>query len=516
MTAQHDDFFFPDRLAATDPTRVAYRIGDREITYAEMVQQSVRIARVLRGRGLERGSVVAIHLPNTVGLFEVAWAVMRSGFRLTTVSTRLNAADVAYILRDSGARAFVSCSELAEVATEAVAQIGADCLLLSLDGDLPGFEPLPDLLTDVPSQPLPDECEGGDLLYSSGTTGRPKGVASELAFAPLGTMSGSAPFLQQTWGFDESSVYLSPAPLYHSAPLRFSMTVQRFGGTVVVMPRFDAEAALRLIEQYGVTHTQMVPTMFVRLLALPEERRAAYDLSSLRAVIHAAAPCPPEVKRAMIAWVGPIVDEYYAGTENNLMTLIRAEEALARPGSVGRPILGTPHILDYDHRELPARQPGEIWSEGGIEFTYLNDPEKTAASRDDRGWSTVGDMGYLDEDGYLYISDRRADLIISGGVNIYPLESENVLIGHPAVADVAVIGVPHAELGAEVRAVVQLKPGYAEGEALAAELIDYCRAELSGYKCPRSVDFVVAVPRTPTGKLMRREVRDTYLTATGS
>ncbi|CAM3306134.1 AMP-binding protein [Nocardioides dubius] len=502
---------FPDDHAAADPQRTAYQIdGGRAVSYAELVDSSRRIARLLGERGLRRGDVVAILLPNMAGLFEVAWACQRSGLRYTAISNRLNAQDVAYILSDSGARELITCAELGELAGAALALLEAPPSAISVDGGLAGADALPELLETVGTEPLLEECEGTDLLYSSGTTGRPKGVAPQLTAAPLGQAPGIAPFLQETWEFGPDTVYLCPAPLYHSAPLRFSMAVQRFGGTVVVMERFDAARCLELIEAHQITHVQMVPTMFIRLLALEESVRSDARLSSLRAVIHAAAPCPPAVKQAMIAWLGPIVDEYYAGTENYLMTLIRSEEALRRPGSVGRPLIGSPRILGEDGELLGPGVSGEIWSEGGLEFSYLNAPEKTAASRNDRGWSTAGDLGYLDEDGYLYISDRRDDLIISGGVNIYPLEAENVLIGHEAVADVAVIGVPHPELGAEVRAVVHLAPGRQRGDDLEQQLIAYCQQALSRYKCPRSIDFVDSVPRTPTGKLMRREVRAAY------
>jgi long-chain acyl-CoA synthetase len=506
------DRCFPDWIAAEHPDRVAYILGDEAVTYRTLVDRSIKIAHLLRQLGLRRGDVVALLMPNIPGFLEVAWACQRSGLRYTAISSRLNGSEVAYILADSNASVLVSSAQLADLASASLDALPRDVHCLSVDGPIARFRELQPLMEQMPLDPAPDECEGVDLLYSSGTTGKPKGVEAPLSFLPIGTPTGSAPFLQRTWGFGEDSIYLSPAPLYHSAPLRFSMTVQRFGGTVIVMPKFDAVSALDLIERYRVTHTQMVPTMFVRLLQLPESVRAVYDTSSLRAVIHAAAPCPPAVKRAMIEWVGPIVDEYYSGTENNLLTFINSEQALNKPGSVGRPILGIPHILDAAGAEVPVGVPGEIWGEGGLEFAYLNDPEKTAASRNDRGWSTVGDLGYLDEDGFLYISDRRADLIISGGVNIYPLESENVLIEHPGVADVAVIGVPHGELGSEVKAVVQLRAGYQPSVATAEELLDFVRDRLSLFKCPRSIDFVAEIPRTPTGKLMRREVREGYLT----
>jgi fatty-acyl-CoA synthase len=315
------------------------------------------------------------------------------------------------------------------------------------------------------------------------------------------------------YGFGEDTVYLSPAPLYHAAPLRFSMTVHRLGGTTVIIDRFEASSCLELIERHRVTHVQMVPTMFVRLLRLPEEQRRRFDLSSLRAVIHAAAPCPPEVKAQMIDWLGPIVHEYYSATEIYLLTAIDSEDWLAHRGSVGRPLIGTAHIRDDDGRELPPGTPGVVWSEGGGAFEYHNDSEKTAASRNEHGWTTVGDIGYLDEEGYLYLTDRKADMIISGGVNIYPQEAENVLVTHPAVADAAVFGIPHDDLGEVVKAVVELLPTDRPPGEVEAELLAYCHERLAKYKCPRSIDFAEALPRHPTGKLYKRLLRDRYADA---
>lgn len=503
---------FPDWHAERTPDRIAYRLGDVAVTYAEMVDGSIRIANLLRERGLQRGDGVCILLPNMRGFFEIAWACQRSGLQYTAISTRLNVADAAYILQDSSSKALFASAETQEVAVAAAAQAPGVQQLFSLGGPVVGFDDLDELLPLVGAAAADDECEGHDLLYSSGTTGRPKAISLTPDYAPLGKNQGAGPWLQRTWDFGEETVYLSPAPLYHAAPLRFCMIQHRFGGSVIVMDKFDPVRALELIQEHRVSHTQMVPTMFVRLLRLPQEVRSAYDLTSLCAVIHAAAPCPPAVKRAMIEWLGPIVDEYYSSTESNLMTMILAEDALAHPGSVGRAIIGTPHILDDSGTEVAVGVDGNIWCEGGLDFVYRNDPEKTAAAHNLLGWTTVGDLGRLDEDGYLYLSDRRADLILSGGVNIYPQEAENVLIGHPAVSDVAVIGVPHEELGEQPYGFVELLPGHVPSDELAAELIDYCMASLSKFKCPRGLSFVQEFPRTPTGKLMRRELRDRFAT----
>jgi acyl-CoA synthetase (AMP-forming)/AMP-acid ligase II len=361
-----------------------------------------------------------------------------------------------------------------------------------------------------PSTPIRDEMEGDFLLYSSGTTGRPKGIKRALALAPMGQGPPAAvPFLQAL-GFASGDVYLCPAPLYHAAPLAWSMAAHRLGGTVVVMERFDPAECLALIERYHVTHAQFVPTMFVRMLKLPEEERSTWDVSSLEAVVHAAAPCPVDVKQAMIDWWGPIISEYYSATEGIGATFITAPDWLAHRGSVGKAMMGVAHILDDAGNELPSGEVGAVWFSGGVEFNYHNDPQKTAEATDARGYSTVGDVGYLDEEGYLYLTDRKAFMIISGGVNIYPQEAENVLINHPKVLDVGVIGVPDAEMGEAVKAIVQPADWDDAGPELEAELIAYCRDHLASYKCPRSVDFDKELPRLDTGKLYKKQLRARY------
>lgn len=527
---------FPDTFAAATPDKPAYIMADSGtvVTYRELVTAARGIAALLWARGLRHGDCVALLLENHEAFLQIVWAAQRIGLRYVTLSTRLLPEEIAYILSDSGARAlFTSPRHTDTAATAAAAAPGlrerfvagkapvatpptaftgdsAQPGTTTAANEPPGFEDLAAAVAAVPDTVRPDEREGVDLLYSSGTTGRPKGVVAALPLHQLGTPPGVANLLHQRWGIDADSVYLSPAPLYHAAPLRFTMTVHRHGGTAVIMERFDPTAALELIERYRVTHTQMVPTMFIRMLKLPEKQRLSHDVSSLRTVIHAAAPCPPETKRAMIDWLGPIVDEYYSSTENCLFTTITAAEWLAHPGSVGRAVLGTPHICDENGAELPPGETGTIWSEGGLAFEYLNDPDKTAASRNEHGWATVGDLGYLDPDGYLHLSDRRADLILSGGVNIYPREAENALAIHPKVADAAVFGIPHDELGEAVHAVVAPAPGITPGPELAEELLGYLRERLASYKCPRGIDFEDELPRHATGKLYKRLLRDRY------
>jgi long-chain acyl-CoA synthetase len=360
---------------------------------------------------------------------------------------------------------------------------------------------------------IDDESAGADLLYSSGTTGRPKGVMPVLPDGPIGAETPLTRMGMGLYGISADTIYLSTSPLYHAAPLRWAMAVQQIGGTVIVMERFDAEEALRLIERHRVTHATFVPTHFVRMLKLPEAARRHYDVSSLQAVVHAAAPCPIPVKHAMIDWFGPIVHEYYSGTESCGITALSSAEWLAKPGSVGRPVLGKVHIVDDAGVELSAGETGYVYFSGGPAFRYLNDPQKTADAHDARGWATLGDIGHVDADGYLFLTDRKSFMIISGGVNIYPQEIENLLVTHPAVADVAVIGIPDEEMGERVIAVVQPAPEAMPGDDLAADLIAFARSHLGGVKTPRRIDFVAELPREPTGKLMKRKLRDAYLEA---
>jgi long-chain acyl-CoA synthetase len=509
--------FFPDHYASEQPDKPAYVMaGSGEtISYRQLVERSRRAAHVMRALGAERGACVAIMMENHRRYLELAWAAQRAGLRYTAISPRLTASEVAYVLEDAGTRALFVSETTAPVAREAAQQASVVSARIAVDCDIAGFESYDRLLASHPATPLDDEAEGLEFLYSSGTTGRPKAIKAELSLNPIGTAPAIVPLFGGLYGFGRDTVYLSPAPLYHSAPLRFNMAVHRLGGTTIVMEKFDAASALELIERYGVTHVQMVPTMFIRMLRLADEERLGHDLSSLSAVIHAAAPCPIDVKREMIDWLGPIIYEYYSATEVYLLTAIDSEEWLAHPGSVGRARVGTPHVLDDEGNELPPGQAGTIWSEGGLSFEYHNAPQKTAESRNKRGWTTVGDVGYLDADAYLYLTDRKADMIISGGVNIYPQEAENVLVTHPAVADAAVFGIPHPDLGEEVKGVVQVAAGASPSHELKAELLCYCHQRVAKYKCPRTIDFVDQLPREPTGKLYKRLLRQRY-EATGA
>ena len=506
---------YPGTFAKTTPEKPAVimaRSGEI-VTYGELDARSNQLAHLFRDRGLQPGDGIAILMENNSSYHVVTWAAQRSGLYYTAMSSRLTIGEVEYIVNDCGAKAIVTSSELGAIADEMRDRMPAVHTRLMVGNPMEGYESFADAISSYPPDALPDEIEGSDLLYSSGTTGRPKGVKPKLrGVHPAASDHPMLLLLGALYGMTPADTYLSPAPLYHAAPLRFSMAVHRVGGTAVVMEHFDPVAALECIERFRITHSQWVPTMFVRMLKLPENGRSKFDVSSLKYAIHAAAPCPVPVKEQMIEWWGPVIYEYYAGTEGNGFVCCNSEEWLAHKGSVGKALLGQIHIVDDDGNELPAREIGTIYLGGSTEFEYHNDPEKTAASRHPRekGWSTLGDIGYLDEDGYLYLTDRQANMIISGGVNIYPQEAENVLTMHPKVVDVAVFGVPNEDFGEEVKAVVQPVDMAGAGPNLERELIAYCKEQLAPFKCPRSIDFEAELPRHPTGKLYKRLLKDRY------
>jgi long-chain acyl-CoA synthetase len=498
--------------AQKHPDKAAYIMAasGETVTYRQLDDQSNRIAQLFRSLGLKAGDHIALFQENNPRLFEICWGAQRSGLIYTAISSRLTAAEVEYIVSDCGARLFVTSHYLADKAAELAPLLRDMTNRYMIDGVIPGYASWEAAVAGQPAARIADETAGHDMLYSSGTTGRPKGVLPVVEPQPVDFDNPLLQITSKLYGMDENTVYLSPAPLYHAAPLRFNMSVMRLGGTSIIMENFDAEDYLRLIEKYRVSHTQVVPTMFVRFLKLPDEARLKYDVSSLKCAIHAAAPCPVPVKEKMIEWWGPIIWEYYGGTEGNGLTMCNSTEWLAHKGTVGRAVVGKLKICDDAGNELPTGESGTVYFADGRVFEYHNDPKKTAESRHPKGWSTLGDVGYVDADGFLHLTDRKAFMIISGGVNIYPQEAENLLINHPKVMDCAVFGVPNADFGEEVKAVVQPRNMADAGPAFAEELISYCKQHLSAIKCPRSIDFEAELPRHPTGKLYKRLLRDRY------
>lgn len=508
---------YPGLIAQTTPDKIAVTMADGSgsYTYAELDAAANRVSNLMRRHGLQVGDHVAICLENHPRFFEIVWGCHYAGLIYTACSSRLTSDELTYIVNDCAAKVFITSRYKSDQADEIMGAMPNVGLRLMLDGVIDGYDSYEDLVAAEPTTPLDDRIDGSDMLYSSGTTGRPKGVSLGKPQNPLGSPQSLVMLGQFLMGMNDSMVYLSPAPLYHAAPLRWNMTVHRIGGTSVIMEHFDPEDFLRHIESFGVTHTQTVPTMFVRMLKLPDDVRIRHETSSLQCVFHAAAPCPIEIKNRMIDWFGPIIHEYYAGSEGNGFVYCNSEQWLAKPGTVGQALSGILHVLDDEGNELGPNETGTIYFESPARFEYHNDPEKTKASQDPkgRGWTTLGDIGYIDEDKYLFLTDRKAFMIISGGVNIYPQESENVLINHPQVADVAVFGIPHEEFGEEVKAVVQpvtMPTTEEERNRLERELIAYCKQSLANVKCPRSIDFRPELPRHPTGKLYKRLLKDEY------
>ncbi len=502
----------PGLHAEKNPNKIAYIMADydRAVTYGELEADANRIAHLFRNLGYRPGDGIALFSENNEWYLKICWAAHRAGLYYTCISSYLTASEVDYIVGDCQARGFITSSAMSSVAAELRVMMEGVEHRFTVDGDMADYLPLQELIAEMPADMIDDPVEGSDMLYSSGTTGRPKGIRTVLSAEPYGHTPDGLTLITDLYRGNSDSVYLSPAPLYHAAPLRFNMAMLRIGATNVIMSRFDAELALKYIEKYRCSHSQWVPSMFVRLLKLPTELRNQFDLSSMRVAIHAAAPCPIPVKQSMIDWWGPIIYEYYAGTEGNGFTSITSEQWLQKPGSVGTAIRGVLHIEDADGKELGPGEEGVIYFSDSDSFEYHNDPEKTAASRNAKGWSTLGDIGYLDDDGYLFLTDRKAHMIISGGVNIYPQEVENLLVSHPDVLDAAVIGVPSEEFGEEVKAVVQPVSVLFDEMEMGEALLRYCRANLSKFKCPKSIDFVTKLPRHDNGKLFKRILKEKY------
>lgn len=485
------------------------------ISYQELDERSIQLAHLFYEQGLRRGDHIALFMENNMRYFEVVWAALRAGLYFTPVNRFLTADEAAYIINDCDAKILISSHYLKETAAQIPALLTKeDMLLLMTDGVIEGYEAYEDSIGRYQPEPPPEEPLGTFMLYSSGSTGRPKGIVHRLSKRTVDNYpeAGLAAF-SQLWKFNDKTVYLSTAPNYHSAPLLATISTQRLGGTVVMMPKFDAEKALAAVEEYKVTHAQWVPTMFNRMLKLPDEVRAQHDLSSLVCAIHGAAPCPKHIKEKMIQWWGPIVYEYYGASEGTGQTHITSQEWLKKQGSVGKAMLGVIHICDEEGTELPPGQSGTVYFEMPfVPFKYNNDDAKTQSAMHpvNKTWCSVGDVGYVDEEGYLFLNDRSNFMIISGGVNIYPQEIEDAILTHPEVADVAVFGIPNEEMGEEVKAVVQLEDTTKASDALAGTLIDFTREKIAHYKCPRTLDFMDQLPRLETGKLYKTQLKAKY------
>lgn len=507
---------YPGKYAQQDPDRAAIIMASsgETITYADYEARCNRLAHLFRANGLQRGDHYAIFMENNSHYVEACGAGERAGLYYTPINSFLKADELAYIVNNCLAQVLITSSAKADVAREAMASCPNIKLALIVDAE--GDETLKDYQAatkEFPATPIADETMGSAMLYSSGTTGNPKGILRPLPDEKPDAVLPHAQIAVAMWNYREGLTYLSPAPLYHAAPQAAVGQTIRLGGTAIIMEKFDAEMCLNLIERYKVTHSQMVPTMFSRILKLPEDVRNAADTSSLESIVHAAAPCPVPVKEKMIDWWGPIIHEYYSSTEGLGFAACNSEQWLAHKGTVGRVVAGVLHVLDEDGNKVPQGTPGELWFEKATEFEYFNNEEKTKESSSADGkMATVGDVGYLDEDGFLFLTDRSTFMIISGGVNIYPQETENLLITHPKVMDAAVIGVPNEDFGEEVKAVIQLVPEESgnAGAEMEAELIAFCEANLSKVKCPKSVDFTIELPRLPTGKLYKKKLRDAY------
>ena len=498
--------------AKATPDKPAIIMGNsgEVVSYRELDERSNQVAQLFRSLGLERGDHVGMMIENDRQFLEIVQGALRSGIIFTPVSTHLRKEETQYILENCGAKLFVGSKKLSAVAEELVRDIPAIKHFYMINGAVAGFDSWEEARGAMPTTPIEDECVGVPMLYSSGTTGQPKGVLTMNDMVDIHEVHPNMQAFADMFGIDANTVYLSPAPLYHAAPLHYNNLILAMAGTTVVMDKFDPENALQLIQDHKISHCQWVPIMFIRMLKLPAEVRQAYDVSSIKVAIHAAAPCPVEIKQQMIDWWGEVIFEYYAGSEGSGMTIIDSASWLTHRGSVGPAIVGEIHICDDEGNEVTPGEVGTVYFANGPKFEYHDEPEKTKKSYNARGWSTLGDVGYVDEDNFLYLTDRKNFMIISGGVNIYPQEIENLIITHDKVADVAVFGIPNEEFGEEVKAVVQPADWSHATDEVAHELLEWCKEHLSHVKVPRSIDFMEQLPRMENGKLYKRHLADAY------
>jgi long-chain acyl-CoA synthetase len=513
MTEQEGPYHIA-RYAQESPQRPALIMGatGQTVTFGELDRRSRQLARYLSAQGLARRDHLAVMMENNADYFTVCWAAQRLGLIYTPINWHLTAGEAAYIVENCEAKALIVSEKTRHIINAMTDNLPSIDVALTTGQPFGQFKNLNEAINGVEDGPDLGRHEGDVMFYSSGTTGRPKGITPKRGELEWGQLPPLTMYLRGAYGLGRDTVYLVPAPLYHAAALVWSMIVLRAGGLLIIMEKFDPLEALRLIGERRVTHAQFVPTMFVRMLRLSAAERSKHDLSSLKIIIHAAAPCSPQIKQQVIDWFGPIVHEYYAGSEGNGLTAVDSATWLAHRGTVGKPVVGQVHVVGDEGEVLPVGKDGLVYFSGGSDFEYYRDPDKTASAFNARGWSTLGDIGHVDEEGFLYLSDRRTDLIISGGVNVYPKETEDVLLQHPNVLDVAVIGVPNSDLGQEVKAIVELNAASVASPELANDMIAFCRERIAAFKCPKSIDFA-ALPRLPNGKMLKRELRDRYLKA---
>ncbi len=500
-------------IAAEEPGRLAVADPDgREVSYGELASLSNLYANGIRALGLQAGDGIAVALPNSIEFLGLYAAAMQIGLYFTPINWHLVGPEIAYIVNDSEASVFIAHDRFADIAQAAAKEIELPADRSFAVGDIQGFRPLDELVAGQTDDRPDDRTAGGPMQYTSGTTGRPKGVRRALTGLDPDESAGFAGLFLGLFGIKahDDHVHICGSPLYHTAPLVFGSSSINLGHSMVLIEKWTPEEMLRLIEKYRVTHSHMVPTQFHRLLALPEDVKSRYDLSSLRTMIHAAAPCPVDIKRRMLEWWGPVIVEYYAATEGG-GTLVMPEQWLEKPGTVGLPWPTSEiKIFDDDGKEVPTNEPGTVYMKMGAgKFEYFKDEEKTKKARRE-DYFTVGDIGYLDDDGYLFLCDRKSDMIISGGVNIYPAEIEGVFLTHPKVGDVAVFGIPHPDWGEEIKAVIEPGAGIEANQELTEDLFAFAREKLAKFKLPKTIDYIEEMPRDPNGKLYKRKLRDPY------